>query len=202
MKGCLLPDIISSYFPPESYWNLDLLSFACIFLAFQVRVPSQSYYHMFTLLLRNLSHVWNCLLISCPLQSILLNFTILRFYYKEAGTNRLIPFLYKFISTFDLLCGIAGFFNAQYFSILKSKDLSDIICLPLGAGTASLTEKLFIIISYILTAYFSVTTAFLHTTLTVVRCISLSMPFYEMVIIPFYYCSFAKLPSQYCIFKS
>ena len=116
------------------------------------------------------------------LQTIILNCPILRFYSKSTGKSRVIPYLYRIIPTFDLLCGIAGFLNAGHFAVLNSDDLHDVICLTLPQSGHVLDKKLVMLLSYLLTAYLSVTSAFLHTLLTVVRCINISLPFHHIAL--------------------
>ena len=116
------------------------------------------------------------------LQTIILNCTILKFYSKATGKNRVIPYLYTVIPTFDLLCGVMGFLNAGHFAILNSDDLHDVICVPLSRGTHVLDKKLVMLLSYLFTAYLTVTSAFLHTMLTVVRCLNITLPFYQPIL--------------------
>ena len=76
---------------------------------------------------------------------------------------------------------MTGFLNAAYFAVLNSEALDEVICSPLtgtdGKGTLG---KAVLVLSFMVTAYFSATTAFLHTLLTVVRCINISSPFYRV----------------------
>ena len=113
------------------------------------------------------------------LQTIILNCTILRFYSKSTGKNRVIPYLYTVIPTFDLMCGVTGFLNAGHFAVLNSEDLHDVMCVPLSRGLHVLDKKLVMMLSYLFTAYLTVTSAFLHTMLTVIRCLNISLPFYQ-----------------------
>lgn len=114
------------------------------------------------------------------LQTILLNCPLLQFYSKSTSQNRIIPYLYQVIPTSDLLSGFVGFLNAGHFIILNSSSLHEIICSPLSDSLELLDKKLLLFLSYFLTAYLSVTSAFLHTLLTVVRCINISFPFYRL----------------------
>ena len=109
-------------------------------------------------------------------QSIILNYVILAFYYRQYNSsNRVIPFMYRIISTFDLLSGFTGFLNAGYFAILVSDSLKGVICEKEGYHFL----RFIMVTSYLCTAFFSNTTVFLHTVLTVVRCINISAPFYQ-----------------------
>ena len=122
------------------------------------------------------------ILIYLGMQSIVLNFTIFRYYSRDRGHNRIIPFLYKITATFDMMTGITGFLNGGYFAILRSDTLTQTLCLPLTDTSSGhvISQRLVLILSSSLSAFMSSATAFLHTLLTVVRCINIVSPFYDV----------------------
>ena len=117
-------------------------------------------------------------------QSVVLNYSIICFYSRITGSNKIIPFLYKITATFDLLTGVTGFLTAGNFTVLQSDSLNDVLCLPLNNTSGPvILRRILLILSSSTSAFMSSATAFLHTLLTVIRCINISFPFHVVSLI-------------------